>query len=190
MALFRQSYVVDTNGVPVAGMRGRIYAADDAAGERPLEVVDAGSIPVAMIEVSEAGVNQSFIVEDHTQVRWISEDGLTHAIMESLDGMEERAAEARATASTAVAQVSNFLSQVGVPGGIAALNPEGNVVDANNDVVGNDTRRSGAVVFASGAQTARPTVSPDVMVLWITDGTPPANARPGVDYWLNGGVIQ
>lgn len=190
MALFRQSYVVDTNGVPISGMRGRIFAADDAAGEKPLPIVDAGSIPVAMVEISEAGVNQSFIVEDHTQVRWISEDGLTHAIMESLEGMEERAAEARATAASAVAQVADFLSQLGVPGGIAALNSEGNVVDANSDVVGNDTRRPGAVVFATGSQTARPTVSPDVMVLWITEGDPPVNARPGVDYWLNGGVIQ
>ena len=77
---------------------------------------------------------------------------------------------------------------MGVPGGISALNSEGNVVDANGDVVGNDTRRSGAVIFASGAMTARPTQSPDVMVLWLTDGAPPVNAMPGVDYWLNGGV--
>lgn len=190
MALFRQVYVVDTNGIPVAGIEGRIYDVDDSAGAAPLPTVDASDIPIALVSISDQGVNQSFYVEDRTQVRWISEDGLTSVIFESLEGMEEKAASADATASTAVQQVADFQNNVGVPGGIAALNSEGNVVDANDDVVGNDTRRTGAVIHAFGSQSARPTASPDVMVLWITEGDPPINARPGVDYWLNGGVIQ
>ena len=188
MAYFRQVYAVSESGQPLASARGRIFAADDVSGVDPLPTVGADGIPITFVEISDVGVNQAFGVEGHTQVRWISEDGEVHAFFESLEGMEERAAEARATSETAVQQVSEVVGLVGVPGGIAALNPEGNVVDANGDVIGNDTRRSGAVVFASGAQTARPTQSRDVMVLWLTDGTPPANAMPGVDYWLNGGV--
>ena len=188
MAYFRQVYAVSEAGQPIAGARGRVYDIDDVDGTDPLAATDAAGIPIATVEISDLGVNQLFAVEDHTQVRWISEDGLVHAVFESLEGMEERAAEARATSETAVQQVSEVVGLVGIPGGIAALNSEGNVVDANGDVVGNDTRRSGAVVFASGATTARPTQSPDVMVLWLTDGTPPVNAIPGVDYWLNGGV--
>lgn len=190
MAYFRQVYAVSESGQPIAGARGRVYDINDVDGTTPLAATDAAGIPIATVEISDLGVNQLFAVEDHTQVRWISEDGLVHAVFESLEGMEERAASADATAASAIQQVADFLSQLGVPGGIAALNSEGNVVDANNDVIGNDTRRSGAVVFATGAQTARPTVSPDVMVLWVTEGDAPVNARPGVDYWLNGGVIQ
>lgn len=190
MAYFRQVYVVSEAGQPLVSARGRIFAASDINGEHPLPVTGGDGIPITFVEISDVGVNQVFEVEDHTQVRWISEDGQVHAFFESLEGMEERAASAEATASTAVQQVADFQGNVGVPGGIAALNSEGNVVDANDDVVGNDTRRTGAVIHAFGSQSARPTASPDVMVLWITEGDPPINARPGVDYWLNGGVIQ
>lgn len=186
MAIFRQKYVVDEAGQPVSGVSGRIYDLDDTDGTTPLSVVDAGGVPIVLLEIPESGVNPVFEVEDRTQVRWISEDGDIQVIFESLEGMEERAAAAEATAATAVQQVAELVNLLGVPGGIAALNAEGNVVDANDDVIGNDTRRRGAVIWAEGHATARPTQSPDVMVMWITDGTAPVNAVPGVDYWLNG----
>ena len=190
MALFRQVYVVDVNGDPIASDSGVIYDVDDTEGTAPLVVHDTAGVPMATVSISDHGVNQAFVVADRARVRWISSSGDAEAIFESLDALEGFASGAEATALSALSQVADFLSQLGVPGGIAALNSEGHVVDANDDVVGNDTRRSGAVVFATGSQTARPTVSPDVMVLWITEGEPPVNARPGVDYWLNGGVIQ
>lgn len=186
MAIFRQVYAVDTNGQPVAAGNGRIFDIEDTGGLSPLVVTDASGVPMATVSITEAGVNQAFVVEDRTQVRWISEDGLVNVIFESLSGMEERAATAEATAATAVQQVAELVNLLGVPGGIAALNAEGNVVDANDDVIGNDTRRRGAVIWAEGHATARPTQSRDVMVLWLTDGTAPVNAVPGVDYWLNG----
>ena len=188
MTYFRQVYAVSESGQPLASARGRIFAAGDVGGVDPLPTMGADGIPITFVEISDVGVNQAFEVEGHTQVRWISEDGEVHAFFESLEGMEEVARAAEATSSTAVQQVSEVVGLVGIPGGIAALNSEGNVVDANDDVVGNDTRRSGAVIFATGATSARPTQSRDVMVLWLTDGTPPVNAMPGVDYWLNGGV--
>ena len=104
--------------------------------------------------------------------------------------MEERAASAVETALSALSQVTEMANRVGVPGGIAGLNSEGNVTDANADVVGNDTRREGAVIFAQGATTARPTQSREVMVLWLTDGTPPVNAIGGIDVWMNEGRVQ
>lgn len=190
MALFRQIYVVDTNGQPVTGQAGRIFAVADTGGTTPLSVTDAAGIPMTTVSVSDRGVNQAFVVADQTQVRWISADGTQHVIFESLDAMEERAASAVQTAQSALGQVGAFLQQVGVPGGVAALNAEGNVVDANDDVVGNDTRRAGAVIYQVGANAQRPTQSREVMVLWITDGTEPADAIPGLDYWLNAGVVK
>lgn len=190
MAYFRQVYAVNTAGQPLSSLSGRVYHIDDVAGSSPLPVTGGDGIPISLVSISDFGVNQSFAVENETQVRWISEDGEQHAIFESLQGMEETARAAEATADTAVRQVAEFLSQVGVPGGVAALNPEGDVVDANDDVVGNDVRRKGAVTWAYGSTTIRPTSSRDVMVLWITDGPAPVNALPGIDYWLNGGVIK
>lgn len=188
MAIFRQKLVVDEAGQPVSGESGRIYDLDDTEGATPLSVVDAGGIPIVLVEISDVGVNQVFEVEDRTQVRWISEDGDIQVVFESLEGMEARAAAAEATAATAVQQVAEVVNLLGVPGGIAALNSEGNVVDANDDVIGNDTRRRGAVVAAYGSQTARPTQSRDVCVLWFTEGPAPVGAVPGVDYWMNGSV--
>ena len=104
MAYFRQVYAVSETGQPIAGARGRVYDIDDVDGVTPLEATDAAGIPIATVEISDLGVNQLFAVEDRTQVRWISEDGLVHAVFESLEGMEERAAEARATSETAVQQ--------------------------------------------------------------------------------------
>src|SRR5699024_11607667 len=75
----------------------------------------------------------------------------------------------RTCALPILSQVSEMASRVGVPGGIAGLNSDGNVIDANSDVIGNDTRRAGAVIFAQGADTARPTTSRDVMVLWRSE---------------------
>lgn len=191
MANFRQIFVVDEAGQPVSGTRGRIYDVDDVDGASPLEEVTGGDgVPITFVDISESGVNQAFAVPDRTRVRWISEDGLTHVIFESLDAMEERAAAAEATAVTAVQQVAEFLSQVGTPGGVAALNAEGDVVDANDDVVGNEVRRAGALAWAYGSATPRPTASREVMVVWLTEGPAPLNAIPGIDLWMNGGVIQ
>lgn len=190
MATFKPTYAVDTNGIPVADERGVIFDLDDTEGEFPLQVTDPGEIPMAAVSITEAGVSQAFVVEDRTQVLWISENGDRHVILESLDAMEEKAASAVETALSALSQVAEMANRVGVPGGIAGLNSEGNVIDANADVIGNDTRRSGAVIFAQGANTARPTGSRDVMVLWTTEGTPPVNAIPGVDLWVNRGMVQ
>ena len=190
MTTFRQKYTVDVNGLPVVNLRGRIYDIDDTEGGTPLPVTDVGGVPMALVEVTELGVSQAFVVEDRTQVRWISEDGQVHVIFESLEGMEAKAASAVATAESALQQMSQFMSRVGVPGGVAALNPEGNVVDADANVVGNDTRRPGSVVFAVGSTTVRPTGSRDVMVLWITEGPEPINAVPGIDVWINGVVVS
>src|SRR5699024_10308568 len=132
----------------------------------------------------------AFVVPDRTQVLWISDDGTRHVIIESLDAMEERAASAVETAESALGQVAEMANRVGVPGGIAGLNSEGNVVDANSDVVGNATRRSVAVMLAQGADVAGPTTARDVMVLWLTDGAAAGNSIPGTDMWLNGGMIQ
>lgn len=188
MATFRQKLVVDEGGQFVAGVSGRIYDIEDVAGATPLDVLDAAGVPIVLLQIPDSGINPSFEVEDRTQVRWISEDGNTQVIFESLEGMEERAAQAEATAATAVQQVGQFVNLLGVPGGVAALNSEGNVVDANDDVVGNDTRRAGAVIAAYGSQTTRPTQSRDVCVLWFTEGPAPVGAVPGVDYWMNGSV--
>lgn len=190
MAVFKPTYAVDTNGIPVADAVGTIHDVLDAEGGTPLSVEDPGGIPMATVSISSAGVSQGFVVADKTQVMWVSDDKLTHVIFESLDAMEERAASAVETASSALQQVGELVNRVGVPGGIAGLNSEGNVIDANADVVGNDTRRSGAVIFAQGADTVRPTGSRDVMVLWTTNGDEPVNALSGVDVWLNGGMIQ
>lgn len=190
MSTFKPTYSVDTNGLPVIDQAGTIHDLLDTEGVAPLPVTDLAGVPMATVTISAAGVNQAFAVEDRTQVRWISADKLTNVIIESLDAMEERAASAVETASSALQQVSAIAGRVGVPGGIAGLNSEGNVTDANADVVGNDTRRQGAVIFAQGAETPRPTGARDVMVLWITDGLPPANAIAGVDVWVNGGMIQ
>src|SRR5699024_2790409 len=190
MATFKQTYCVDTNGIPVADAVGTIHDILDTGAEAPLEISDLGEVPMATVSISESGVNQAFVVPDRTQVLWISDDGTRHVIIESLDAMEERAASAVETAESALGQVAGRANGVGVPGGIAGLNSEGTVVDATSDVVGNDTRRSGAVIFAQGADTARPTTSRDVMVLWVTEGAAPANAIPGIDMWLNGGMIQ
>lgn len=190
MALFKPTYCVDTNGIPVADDAGTIHDVADTEGAAPLAVEDPGGIPMATVSVSEAGVNQAFIVADRTQVLWISSDKARHVIIESLDAMEEKAAAAVETAASALGQVAEMANRVGIPGGIAGLNSEGNVIDANSDVVGNDTRRAGAVVFAQGADTARPTASRDVMVLWTTEGGAPVNALAGVDVWINGGMIQ
>lgn len=190
MSTFKPTYVVDTNGMPVFGQSGTIHDLLDTEAATPLQVEDLSGVPMATVAISEAGVNQAFVVDDRTQVLWISSDKTLHAIIESLDAMEERAASAVETASSALSQVSEMANRVGVPGGIAGLNSEGNVIDANSDVVGNDTRRAGAVIFAQGADTARPTASRDVMVLWTTEGGAPVNALAGVDVWINGGMIQ
>ena len=191
MALFRQVFAVDTNGVPVAGASGTIHPVDDTVGATPpLAITDTAGVPMATVAISDAGVNQAFLVDDHTQVRWVSEDKQAHVIFESLEAMEARAASAEATALSALSQVTEFLNQVGVPGGVAALNSEGHVVDANAEIVGNDTRRAGAVVWAYGSTTPRPTGSRDVMVIWVTEGPSPVNAVPGVDVHLNAGVIR
>lgn len=190
MATFRPTYTVDTNGVPVVDATGTIHAIEDTEGVTPLAVEDLSGIPMATVAISVAGVNQAFVVPDRTQVLWISTDKLTNVIIESLDAMEERAASSVETAASALQQVGELVGRVGAPGGIAGLNSEGSVVDANADVVGNDTRRQGAVIFAQGAETPRPTTSRDVMVLWTTEGLPPANAIAGIDVWVNGGMIQ
>lgn len=191
MSTFKPTYVVDTNGMPVLGQSGTIHDLLDTEAVTPLQVEDLSGVPMATVAISEAGVNQAFVVPDRTQVLWISTDKLTNVIIESLDAMEERAASAVETAASALQQVGELVGRVGTPGGIAGLNSEGNVIDANSDVVGNDTRRTGAVIFAQGASTPRPTTSRDVMVLWTTEGkTQPVNAMPGVDVWLNGGMIQ
>ena len=190
MATFKPTYVVDTNGMPVVDQSGTIHDLLDTEATIPLTVQDLGGIPMAAVTVSASGVNQAFVVEDRTQVLWISADRTQSAVLESLDAMEERAASAVETASSALSQVSEMANRVGVPGGIAGLNSEGNVIDANSDVIGNDTRRAGAVIFAQGADTARPTTSRDVMVLWTTGGGAPVNALAGVDVWINGGMIQ
>lgn len=190
MATFKQTFAVDTNGVPVSDAVGTIHDLADTEAATPLAVADLSGIPMATVTISAAGVNQAFVVDDRTQVLWVSNDRLTHVVIESLDAMEERAASAVETATSALSQVTTMADRVGVPGGIAGLNSEGNVMDANSDVVGNDTRRAGAVIFAQGANTARPTSSREVMVMWITDGTPPVNAIAGIDYWVNGGMVQ
>lgn len=190
MATFKQTFAVDTNGIPVADAVGTIHDLSDTEALTPLAVTDLSGIPMATVSISASGVNQAFVVDDRTQVLWISNDKTLHVIIESLDAMEERAASAVETASSALGQVSEMANRVGVPGGIAGLNSEGNVIDANSDVVGNDTRRTGAVIFAQGADTARPTASRDVMVLWTTEGGAPVNALAGVDVWINGGMIQ
>lgn len=190
MATFKQTFAVDTNGIPVADAVGTIHDLSDTEALTPLAVTDLSGIPMATVSISASGVNQAFVVDDRTQVLWISSDKTLHVIIESLDAMEERAASAVETASSALGQVSEMANRVGVPGGIAGLNSEGNVIDANSDVVGNDTRRAGAVIFAQGADTARPTTSRDVMVLWTTEGGAPVNALAGVDVWINGGMIQ
>ena len=190
MSTFKPTYVVDTNGIPVADAAGTIHDLSDTEALTPLAVTDLSGIPMATVSISASGVNQAFVVDDRTQVLWISNDKTLHVIIESLDAMEERAASAVETASSALGQVSEMANRVGVPGGIAGLNSEGNVIDANSDVVGNDTRRTGAVIFAQGADTARPTASRDVMVLWTTEGGAPVNALAGVDVWINGGMIQ
>lgn len=190
MATFKQTFAVDTNGIPVADAVGTIHDLSDTEALTPLAVTDLSGIPMATVSISASGVNQAFVVDDRTQVLWISSDKTLHVIIESLDAMEERAASAVETASSALGQVSEMANRVGVPGGIAGLNSEGNVIDANSDVVGNDTRRTGAVIFAQGADTARPTASRDVMVLWTTEGGAPVNALAGVDVWINGGMIQ
>ena len=190
MATFKPTYSVDTNGLPVADAVGTIHDILDTEAVTPLPVEDLSGIPMANVAISESGVNQAFVGADRTQVLWISTDRLVHVIMESLDAMEERAASAVETAESALGQVAEMANRVGVPGGIAGLNSEGNVIDADADVVGNDTRRAGAVIFAQGADTVRPTTSREVMVLWTTEGDPPANALPGVDVWINGGMIQ
>ena len=190
MATFKQTYVVDTNGMPVVDQSGTIHDLLDTEATAPLAITDLSGIPMAAVTVSASGVNQAFVVEDRTQVLWISADRTQSAVLESLDAMEERAASAVETALSALSQVTEMAARVGVPGGIAGLNSEGNVTDANSDVVGNDTRREGAVIFAQGANTARPTSSREVMVLWLTDGTPPANAIAGIDVWMNEGRVQ
>ena len=190
MSTFKPTYVVDTNGMPVVDQSGTIHDLIDTEAATPLAVEDLSGIPMAAVTVSASGVNQAFVVEDRTQVLWISSDRTQSAVLESLDAMEERAASAVETASSALSQVSEMANRVGVPGGIAGLNSEGNVIDANSDVIGNDTRRAGAVIFAQGADTARPTTSRDVMVLWTTEGGAPVNALAGVDVWINGGMIQ
>lgn len=190
MSTFKPTYSVDTNGIPVADAVGTIHDLLDTEGATPLPVTDTAGVPMATVAISAAGVNQAFVVKDRTQVLWVSTDKLTHVIIESLDAMEERAASAVETSASALQQVGELVNRVGVPGGIAGLNSEGSVVDANADVVGNDTRRAGSVIFAQGADTARPTGSRDVMVLWTTDGTEPVNALAGVDVWLNGRMIQ
>lgn len=190
MATFKQTYAVDTNGIPVADATGTIHAIEDTEGATPLAITDLAGVPMASVTISAAGVNQAFMVDDRTQVLWVATEGDVHVIIESLDAMEERAASAVETSESALQQVSEMANRVGVPGGIAGLNSEGSVVDANADVVGNDTRRQGAVIFAQGAETPRPTGSREVMVLWVTDGLPPANAIAGIDVWVNGGMIQ
>lgn len=191
MSVFKPMYAVDTNGLPVIDQAGTIHDLLDTEGVTPLAVEDLSGIPMATVTISVAGVNQAFVVPDRTQVLWISTDKLTNVIIESLDAMEERAASAVETAASALQQVGELVGRVGTPGGIAGLNSEGNVIDANADVIGNDTRRAGTVIFAQGASTPRPTTSRDVMVLWTTEGkTQPVNAMPGVDVWLNGGMIQ
>ena len=190
MSTFKPTYVVDTNGIPVVDQSGTIHDLLDTEAATPLAVEDLSGIPMAAVTVSASGVNQAFVVEDRTQVLWISSDRTQSAIIESLDAMEERAASAVETALSALSQVTEMANRVGVPGGIAGLNSEGNVTDANADVVGNDTRREGAVIFAQGATTARPPQSREVMVLWLTDGTPPVNAIGGIDVWMNEGRIQ
>lgn len=190
MALFRQVYVVDVNGDPVAGDSGVIYDVDDTEGRAPLIVHDTAGVPMATVSISDHGVNQAFVVADRARVRWISSSGDSEVIFESLDALEGFASGAEATALSALSQVTEFLNQVGVPGGVAALNSEGHVVDANAEIVGNDTRRAGAVVWAYGSTTPRPTGSRDVMVIWVTEGPTPANAVPGIDVHLNAGVIR
>lgn len=190
MSTFKPTYVVDTNGMPVVDQSGTIHDLLDTEAATPLAVEDLSGIPMAAVTVSASGVNQAFVVEDRTQVLWISSDRTQSAIIESLDAMEERAASAVETAASALQQVTAMANRVGVPGGIAGLNSEGDVIDANADVIGNDTRRRGAVTFAQGANTPRPTTSRDVMVLWTTDGTPPVNAIGGIDVWLNRGLVQ
>lgn len=190
MAIFRQVYAVDTNGQPVAAGNGRIFDVEDTGGELPLVVTDASGVPMATVSITEAGVSQAFVVEDHTQVRWISENGEIHVIFESLSGMEETARSAEATALSVLDQIARFLESVGAPGGVAALNSEGEVVNADADVIGNDTRRPGAVTWAYGSTAVRPTASREVMVIWITEGPAPVNALAGVDIWFNGGVVR
>ena len=190
MATFKPTYVVDTNGMPVVDQSGTIHDLLDTEATTPLAVQDLGGIPMAAVAISASGVNQAFVVEDRTQVLWISADRTQNAILESLDAMEEKAASAVETARSALSQVTEMANRVGVPGGIAGLNSEGDVTDANADVIGNDTRREGAVIFAQGATTARPTQSREVMVLWLTDGTPPVNAIAGIDVWMNEGRVQ
>src|SRR5699024_11845504 len=90
MATFKPTYAVDTNGIPVADERGVIFDLDDTEGEFPLQVTDPGEIPMAAVSITEAGVSQAFVVEDRTQVLWISENGDRHVILESLDAMEDR----------------------------------------------------------------------------------------------------
>lgn len=191
MATFKPTYTVDTNGLPVVDATGTIHDLLDTEGVTPLPVTDLAGIPMATVIISANSVNQAFVVADRTQVLWVSTDKTQSAILESLDAMEERAASAVETAASALQQVGELVGRVGTPGGIAGLNSEGNVIDANADVIGNDTRRAGTVIFAQGASTPRPTTSRDVMVLWTTEGkTQPVNAMPGVDVWLNGGMIQ
>ena len=190
MATFKATYVVDTNGMPVIDQSGTIHDLLDTEATTPLAVQDLGGVPMAAVAISESGVNQAFVVEDRTQVLWISADRTQNAILESLDAMEEKAASAVETARSALSQVTEMANRVGVPGGIAGLNSEGDVTDANADVIGNDTRREGAVIFAQGSTTARPTQSREVMVLWLTDGTPPVNAIAGIDVWMNEGRVQ
>src|SRR5699024_6209544 len=150
MATFQPTYSVDTDRLPVAHAVGTLRDTLGAEAATPLPVEDRSGMPMANVAISEPGVNQAFVVADRTQVLWISTDGLVHVVMESLDAMEERAASAVETAESALGQVAEMANRVGVPGGIAGLNSEGNVIDADADVVGNDTRRAGAVIFAQG----------------------------------------
>src|SRR5699024_12647056 len=98
-----------------------------------------------------------------------STDVLVHVVMETLDAMEERAASAVETAESALGQVAEMANRGGVPGGIAGLNSECHAVDANSHVVGNDTRRSGAVRFAQVADTAASTTSRAETVRWVSE---------------------
>src|SRR5699024_10550716 len=190
MATFKPTYSVDTNALPIADAVGLLYDILNTEAATPLPVEDLSGIPMANVAISESGVNQAFVVADRTQVLWISTDGLVHVVMESLDAMEERAASAVETAESALGQVAAMANRVGVPGGIAGLNSEGDGIEVVADVGGEDARRAGAVSVAQGADTVRPTTSREVTVLWTTEGDPPANALPGVDVWSNGGMIQ
>lgn len=185
MAIFQQRYVVDTSGQPVASASGRIYATSDTTFTNPLAVTDLVGVPMTEVAISEIGVNVAFVVEDHMQVIWRSSDSSTTVLFESLDGMYEAAVSAREAAISSFLQAERFAGQLGVPGGFAGLNSEGDVTDADGNVVGNDTRRPGSVIWATGAQTPRPTASDRVLVIWVTDGEEPVNALPGVDIWAN-----